>query len=97
MSSIEKTAARSAQLAKLKLQQAAERRAQIKQRQIQDQIEQELQDLRGQAEYSQFGAQLLAADKIDDRCSSQSDESAQTTENVRQGVISSTQKGDTVM
>ena len=63
-----KTAARSAELARLKLEQA-ERRAKAKEKQMQEQIERELQDLRDQAEYSQLEAELLAADQADERYS----------------------------
>ena len=68
MSSRVKTAARSAELARLKLEQA-ERRAKAKEKQMQEQIERELQDLRDQAEYSQLEAELLAADQADERYS----------------------------
>ncbi|CAB3997598.1 Hypothetical predicted protein, partial [Paramuricea clavata] len=68
VSSRVKTAARSAELARLKLEQA-ERRAKAKEKQMQEQIECELQDLRDQAEYSQLEAELLAADQADERYS----------------------------
>ena len=71
VSSKSRAAARSAELAKLKLEQA-ERRAKTKQKQMQEQIEQELQDLRDQAEYSQLEAHLLAADQAGDRFSDRS-------------------------
>ncbi|CAB4043403.1 Hypothetical predicted protein, partial [Paramuricea clavata] len=66
VSSMVKTAARSAELARLKLEQA-ERRAKTKEKQVQEQIERELQDLREQAEYSQLEAELFAADQADER------------------------------
>ncbi len=71
VSSRAKVAAREAQLANLKLEQA-ERRAKAKQKQMQEQIEQELQDLRDQVEYSQLEAQLLADDQVDERSSDSS-------------------------
>ena len=71
VSSKARAAARSAELAKLKLEQA-ERRAKTKQKQMQEQIEQELQDLRDQAEYSRLEAHLLAADQAGDRFSDRS-------------------------
>ena len=71
VSSKARAAARSAELAKLKLEQA-ERRAKTKQKQMQKQIEQKLQDLRDQAEYSQLEAHLLAADQAGDRFSDRS-------------------------
>ena len=71
VSSKARVAARSAELAKLELEQA-ERRAKTKQKQMQEQIEQELQDLRDQAEYSQLEAHLLAADQAGDSFSDRS-------------------------
>ncbi len=71
VSSRAKVAAREAQLANLKLEQA-ERRTKAKQKQMQEQIEQEWQDLRDQVEYSQLEAQLLADDQVDARSSDSS-------------------------
>lgn len=79
-SSKARAAARSAELAKLKLQQAV-KKSQLRQRQIQDQaqlertrvelearraeaqLEEQLQDLRDEAECAQYEAELLAADE----------------------------------